>query len=72
MRHQEQLKFGTTTTLDEPVSETIVRLSYYSLAPPPHTPVCIFENLFFGVPVVLVERFEPSIGQAKSRPYAPW
>ena len=25
MRHQDQLKFGTTTTLDEPVSETIMR-----------------------------------------------
>ena len=24
MRHEEQLKLGTTTTLDEPVSETIV------------------------------------------------
>jgi hypothetical protein len=25
MRHEEQLKLGTTTTLDEPVSETILR-----------------------------------------------
>jgi hypothetical protein len=25
MRHEEQLKLGTTTTLDEPVSETIMR-----------------------------------------------
>ena len=25
MKHQDQLKFGTTTTLDEPVSETIMR-----------------------------------------------
>ena len=25
MRHEEQLKLGTATTLDEPVSETIMR-----------------------------------------------
>jgi hypothetical protein len=28
MKHQDQLKFGTTTTLDEPVSETIVILQF--------------------------------------------
>jgi hypothetical protein len=26
MKHEEQLKIGSSTTLDEPVSETIVRI----------------------------------------------
>lgn len=28
MRHEEQIRLGTTTTLDEPVSETIVTTSH--------------------------------------------
>ena len=30
MRHHDQLKLGTTTTLDEPVLETLVSDDWYS------------------------------------------
>lgn len=45
MRHEEQIRLGTATTLDEPVSETIV--SYFFL---------FFLFLFYFVSYVMLNK----------------